>query len=288
MTAPTQAWHQRSALVFRRFLDHNRPYIILITLFLAMTLVVFFNYIVISIKPGEQGVLWRRLADGTVLDRTYHEGLHLIMPYNKMYLYDVRNQKVDDRLQVLTTDGLTVEVVYSIRYFLKSETLPLLHTKVGPNYAEVVLKPEVRSTIRTIFGRYKPEEIYRSQQSIQEQVNEMARESFESLYVGLDGVPIHTIMLPEMISTAIEEKLATLERENTYVYRIAIARKEAARLKIEADGLKAYNEIVSESLDPALLKWYGVKATRELSMSANSKVIVVGNGEEGLPIILGR
>ena len=131
MTAPTLAWHQRSALVFRRFLENNRPYIILVTLFLAMTLVVFFNYIVISIKPGEQGVLWRRLADGTVLDRTYNEGLHLIMPYNKMYIYDVRNQKVDDKLLVLTTDGLSVEVIYSIRFFLKSETLPLLHTKLG-------------------------------------------------------------------------------------------------------------------------------------------------------------
>jgi regulator of protease activity HflC (stomatin/prohibitin superfamily) len=276
------------ALAFKGFLHRQKPYFVLTSLLLGMGFVVFFNQIVTTIKPGELGVLWRRLADGTVLDRTYHEGLHLIMPYNKMYHYNVRNQKVNDTLPVLTIDGLTVEVIYSIRYFLKSESLPLLHTKVGPNYAEVVVKPEVRSAIRTIFGQYKPEEIYRSQSSIQEQINGLARERFEALYVGLDAVPIHTIILPKMISTAIEEKLATQEQERTYVYRTSIAHKEAARLKIEAEGLKTYNHIVAGSLDPELLRWYGVKATESLSKSNNSKVIVIGSGENGLPIILGR
>jgi len=272
---------------FFGFLKRQTPFAVLGTILLAMGFVIFFNRIVISINPGELGVLWRRMAEGTVLDRTYSEGLHFILPFNRMYRYNVRNQKIDDQLDVLTVDGLTVKVDYSIRYYLKSENLPLLHLKVGPNYADVVVKPEVRSTIRTIFGQYKPEEIYTSQRAIQEQVNEIAREKFQALYVALDGVPIHKIELPKMISNAIEEKLATQQRDKAYIYRMSIAKKEAARLLIEANGLKNYNKTLAESLGPDLLTWYGVKATEQLSKSDNSKVVVIGNSKDGLPIILG-
>ncbi|WP_417798733.1 prohibitin family protein [Terasakiella pusilla] len=287
-TPPPPSWFAQRFYAFKAFLKRQAPFAILAALLLAMGFVIFFNRIVVSINPGELGVLWRRLAGGTVLERTYSEGLHFILPFNRMYRYNVRNQKITDTLDVLTVDGLTVKVVYSIRYYLKSENLPLLHLKVGPNYADVVVKPEVRSTIRTIFGQYKPEEIYTSQRAIQEQVNQVAREKFQALYVALDGVPIHQIELPKVISNAIEEKLATQQRDKAYVYRMSIAKKEAARLQIEAQGIKNYNKTLGESLDPDLLRWYGVKATEQLSKSNNSKVVVIGSGKDGLPIILGR
>ena len=272
----------------QKFLKRQAPYFILGVILLLMAFVIFFSRIVITINPGETGILWRALAGGTVINRTYHEGVHLIMPFNRMYPYNMRHQKISDKLDILTVDGLTVKVTYSIRYYLKPDSLPLLHLKIGPNYANVVVKPEVQSTIRNIMGQYKPEEIYTSQRSIQEQINEAARDKFEALYVGLDGIPIHIIELPEKISTAIEEKLATQQHEQSYVYRESIAQKEAARLAIEANGLKIYNDTLAKSLNPELLRWYGVKATENLSKSDNSKVIVIGGGKDGLPIILGR
>ncbi|MDV7340255.1 prohibitin family protein [Terasakiella sp. A23] len=282
------SWFKRTSRATGRFFKRQIPFFVLGGLLLGMGFIAFFHHIVVSINPGELGVLWRRLADGTVLDRTYNEGLHFILPFNRMYRYNVRNQKINDELDVLTVDGLTVKVDYSIRYYLKAENLPLLHAKVGPNYADVVVKPEVRSTIRTIFGQFRPEEIYTSQRAIQEQVNEVAREKFHALYVGLDGVPIHKIELPKVISSAIEEKLATQQREKSYVFRRSIAIKEAERLQIEANGLKNYNKTLAESLDQDLLRWYGVKATEQLSKSDNSKVVVIGSGKDGLPIILGQ
>lgn len=288
MSEKSSSWFRTRYIKCKQYLDRQVPYLILVGILVAMGFVAFFDHIFITVKPGEHGVLWRRLAGGTVLDRTYNEGLHFIMPFNRMYNYNVRHQTIDDTLDVLTIDGLSVKVEYTIRYYLKAESLPLLHRKVGPDYANVVVKPEVRSTIRTILGQYKPEEIYRSQRAIQEQMNELARERFETLYVGLDGVPIHSFTLPKKISKAIEEKLATQELDKTYVYRMSIAHKEAARLKVEAQGLHTYNKILGESLDPELMRWYGIKATESLSKSDNSKVIVIGGGKDGLPIILGR
>lgn len=288
MTQTDPSWIRARASALKQFLKRQTPYAVLGVILFLMAFVLLFDRIVISINPGERGVLWLRLAGGTVLDRTYNEGLHIIMPFNRMYHYNVRNQKIDDTLDVLTEDGLNVKVSYSIRYYLKPESLPLLHLKVGPNYADVVVKPQVRATIRTVFGQYKPEEIYRSQLAIQEKVNAVARESFEALYVALDAIPISRIKLPKVIADAIEEKLAVQQKEASYVFRMSIAKQEAARLKIESNGLKVYNETLSESLEPDLLRWYGVKATENLAKSDNSKVIVIGGGKDGLPIILGR
>ena len=129
----------------------------------------------ISIYPGELGVLWRRLGGGTQIDTVYREGMHLILPINKMYVYNVRKQQFTDSINVLTVDGLTVGVRYSVRYYLEKDTLPLLHQRVGPDYVNVVVRPEVRSVMRTVFGQYKPEEIYTTQKAIQERVSALSK-----------------------------------------------------------------------------------------------------------------
>ena len=262
----------------------------LISMFLLVILIFafFFNRMVISIKPGDLGVLYRWLGEGTVIDTVYREGLHVILPFNKMYIYTVRKQQFTESIDVLTVDGLTVRVKYTARYYLDKDTLPLLHQRVGPAYVNVVIRPEVRSVIRTLFGQYKPEEMYTSQKAIQLRVSEQAKIRLSSRFVALDEVPIEAITLPSKISDAIEDKLVQQQREAEYLYRIAIAQKEAERLRIESAGLRLYNETVNGSLTPAVLKWQGIKATQELAKSPNAKVVVIGAGSAGLPLILGK
>ena len=108
-------------------------------------MIFFFNWIVIPIHPGELGVLWRCLGGGTQIDTVYREGVHVILPFNRMYIYNVRKQQFTDTINVLTVDGLTVAVRYSVRYYLEKDTLPLLHQRVGPDFVNVVVRPEIRS-----------------------------------------------------------------------------------------------------------------------------------------------
>lgn len=272
----------------KAFWRRQTPYLILLSFLMAFTVVFFHERIIISIHPGELGVLWRRLGGGTVIDTVYREGLHLVLPINRMYVYNVRKQRFTDTISALTVDGLTVEVQYSVRYFLSGDTLPLLHQRVGTDYMEVVIRPEIRSVIRSVFGQYRPEEIYTAQKAIQERVSALSKVQLEARFISLDEVPIESITLPPRITEAIEAKMALQQMDQEYAYRLAIAGKEAARKRVESDGVKLYNNTINQSLNPSVLQWYGIQATQELAKSPNSKVVVIGAGNSGLPIILGK
>jgi regulator of protease activity HflC (stomatin/prohibitin superfamily) len=267
----------------------RRHILSLISLGLLLILVgaFFFDRIFISVHSGELGVLWRRLGAGTVIDTVYREGMHVILPINKMYVYNVRKQQFSDSIDVLTVYGLTVKVKYTVRYYLEEDTLPLLHQHVGPDYVNVVIRPDVRSVIRMLFGQSSAEAMYTSQ-AIQLHVREQAKMRLSARFITLDDVPIESITLPTRISEAIESKMVQQQYEGEYVYRLSIAKKEAERLRIESAGLQLYNDTVNRSLTPSILKWHGVNATKELAKSPNAKVVVIGAGNAGLPLILGK
>jgi regulator of protease activity HflC (stomatin/prohibitin superfamily) len=281
-------WFAGRSRKLKAFLRRHAPYVLLGAFAAVFLFVCFFDSMVISIRPGELGVLWRRLGGGTVVQTVYREGLHIILPMNHMYIYNVRKQRVSDSIDVLTVDGLTVHVEYSARYAANRELLPLLHQRVGPDYVNVVVRPEVRSVIRTVFGQYKPEEIYTTQKAIQERISLLSKIRTEARFVSLDDVPIERISLPKTISDAIEAKLTQQQLDKEYVYRLAVAAKEAERKIIEAGGVKGYNDLVRQSLTPELLQWHGILATEQLAKSPNAKVVVIGSGKGGLPLILGK
>ena len=285
---PIREWATIQGRRARDFSKRQLPYLILVSFLLCFFLIFFFNSIVISIYPGELGVLYRRLGGGTQIDTVYREGWHMILPFNKMYVYNVRKQQFTDSINVLTVDGLTVGVRYSVRYYLEKDTLPLLHQRVGPDYVAVVVKPEVRSVMRTVFGQYKPEEIYTAQKAIQERISELSKGRLGGRFVSLDEVPIESVTLPQKISEAIETKMAQQQLDEEYDYRLDIATKAADRKRIESAGIRDYNNTINGSLTPSVLAWQGIQATQELSKSPNAKVVVIGSGKSGLPLILGN
>lgn len=281
-------WFAGAFRGFKAHLRRQKPYWILSGFLVVFAAVFFHDTYLVSIHSGQLGILWRRLGGGTVIDTVYGEGIHLIMPFNKMYVYNVRTQQFRDTIDALTVDGLNVRVRYSVRYFLPQETLPLLHRRVGPNYVDVVVRPEMRSVVRTVFGQYKPEEIYTAQKAIQERVSELAKIRLQARFIDLDDVPLETITLPPRISQAIESKMAYQQLEGEYVYKLSIAEKEAERRRIESEGIKVYNDTLNKSLTSPVLTWYGVQATQDLAKSQNAKTVVIGAGKSGLPIILGK
>lgn len=281
-------WAANQYRRLKAFARSEAPYLILIAFLLLFFLIFFFGRIVIAIQPGELGVLWRYLGGGTQIDTVYREGVHVILPFNKMYIYNVRRQQFSDTINVLTVDGLTVGVRYSVRYYLDKDTLPLLHQRVGPDFVNVVVRPEIRSVMRMVFGQYKPEEIYATQKAIQERISMLSKTHLEARFIALDDVPIEAMTLPTRISEAIETKLAQQQVDEGYVFRLSIAAKEADRKRIESEGIRIYNDTVNRSLNPAVLAWQGILATQELAKSPNAKVVVIGAGKNGLPLILGQ
>ncbi len=255
------------------------------TLLVMLTFVVFWHRIVYTVRSGQEAVLWKRLS-GTQIDLIYKEGTHLIFPWDQLFIYDLRIQATDYSVPVLSTDGLEIMVDVTVRYHPESKTVPQLHKEVGPEYAERIVFPEVVTAVREVIGRYRPEQLYTLRtDDTQRQIAQRAANQARERYVAIDDVLIRRIGLPEMVQQAIQRKLNQEQEALEYEYRIAKERREAQRKDIEADGIKAFQKKVAETITPQLLQWKGIEATLELSKSTNAKMVIVG-GKDGLPLIL--
>ncbi len=271
---------------WKLFLRKHIPTLTIITLILLFIIVFFWPRIFITIGSGEAGVMFRRFGGGTILDKVYGEGFYIVPPWDKLTVYNMRVQTVSKSIIALTKDGLPIHIFYSIRFHPEYNTLGLLHKIVGPDYAKKVVFPECESTIRKIVGKFSTESIYTLKHSIVAPIVNKTIEKVVQRYVLIDNIMITKIQLPEKIENAIGEKIKYQIQSNAYDYIIAKERKEALRKKIEAEGQKQYNEIINSSIDNKILTWMGIKATLDLSKSKNSKIIIIGNGKNGLPVIL--
>jgi len=252
-----------------------------------LILLAFGNRMSQTIDSGEAGVLFKTFGNGVYLDHTYSEGFHFIAPWNKMFVYEVRQQETGDKMTVLSSNGLEIAVDVSIWFQPEYEKLPYLHKEKGQDYLTRVVKPSIRSATRSVIGRYTPEEIYSSKRDIiQSEIGEETRKILSQQHVQLNEVLVRDITLPPTIKTAIEKKLRQEQESLEYEFKLTKAKKEAERQRIDAEGKAAANRILSQSLTDKILMEKGIEATLKLSESPNAKVIVVGGGKDGLPLIL--
>jgi regulator of protease activity HflC (stomatin/prohibitin superfamily) len=256
---------------------------------IALLVVLFFvvlasNRIVHNIGPGERGVLWSRFGGGTALDRTYAEGIRLILPWDRMYVYNIRVQELHDSVVVLSSNGLPITVTYSCRYHPFPSTLPELHQQYGPTYVDTLVKPEVISALRGVIGNYRPEDIYaRDEAGLLDEIFTALQANLTNHDIVVQDILIKELRLTAEIETAINEKLVQEQHALAYEFRLKTEEAERQRKTIEAQGIRSFEDISHISM----LKWRGIEATLELAKSPNSKVIVVGPGENQMPIILG-
>jgi len=272
---------------FRFWLRDKLPHVIVLTLILIILVIFFWPRIFISIKPGEAGVLYRRFFGGTVIDRIYPERLHIINPFNIMYIYNIRQQLVRHDMVALSVEGLPLRLMLAIRFKPEYDMLGLLHQQVGPEYVDRIVVPQVESVLRRNIAEVTAEAIYTNREGVLTNIILLAIEEVGRNFVLIEDIIIRTIELPDPLQASIERKLVQEQILKTYDFVLATEAREAERKAIEADGIRNYQNIISQTLTEQLIRWQGVQATLELSTSDNAKVVVVGGGEDGLPIILG-
>ena len=240
-----------------------------------------------TIESGQAGVLYKRFGGGVDTTQTLGEGFHIIAPWNTVYIYEVRQQDIFEEMTVLSSNGLDIKLDASVWFEPTYEQLALLHKKKGENYVGRIIQPAIRSATRSVVGRYTPEQIYSSKRdAIQQEIETETRKILSGQYVQLNSVLVRDVTLPTTIREAIERKLKQEQESLEYEFRLEKARKEAERQRIESEGKARANEILSASLTEKILKEKGIEATLKLAESENSKVIIVGSGEGGLPLIL--
>ncbi len=259
------------------------------------TIIIVFAIIIIVVKssvtigPGEGGVVFNTLGDGIDTEKTYGEGFHLILPWNRMIVRKVRQQSVSDEMNVLSVNGLEVKVNGTVWYEPEFSNLGKLIKTKGEDYERELLDPAINAAARSVVGRYTPEQLYSSKRDVIEQeiLDEVAS-VLKDQFLIVKRVLVEDVKLPTTIRTAIETKLKQEQESLEYEFRLAKAKKEAERQKIDAEGKATANKILSASLTDKILQEKGIEATLKLSESPNSKVIVIGSGKDGMPIILGN
>ena len=255
----------------------------------AVAAIILFSKATVTIGPGEGGVIFESLGSGINTEKTYSEGFHIVAPWNRMIVRKVRQQSISDEMNVLSVNGLEVKVNGTIWYEPEFENLGLLIKTKGEDYERELLDPAINAAARSVVGRYTPEQLYSSKRDVIEQeILDEIQIVLKDQYLLVTRVLVEDVKLPTTIRTAIETKLKQEQESLEYEFRIAKAEKEAKRQKIDAEGKAVANKILSESLTDKILQEKGIGATLELSKSTNSKVIIIGSGKSGMPIILGN
>jgi len=293
------------ALLAHWYDEHRRS--LLCTLLVGILIFLYFApSIVVFIPAGHGGVLWKRFHEGTQMGPALAEGVHVIFPWDKIEVYDLRLQEDTRSYSAIANDGLNVSIEITVRYRPYAEMLAALHKNVGPRYLEVLLVPEVGSVSREIVSRFKADELYahrrlRVQTETYEQVAD--RVMYAQL-IGAENVPkpdgrtktgylliqdilIRNVSLPEAIMASIERKIQQDQAAQEYQFRLQRELFESQRKQLEGQGIRAFQETVQANLTENYLRWRGIEATLELAHSPNAKIVVIGNAASGgLPLIL--
>ncbi|MEN8775841.1 MAG: prohibitin family protein [Polaribacter sp.] len=255
----------------------------------AVVLIILFSRSTVTIGPGEGGVVFERFGDGINIEKTYGEGFQIVAPWNEMIVRKVRQQSISDEMNVLSVNGLEVKVSGTVWYEPEFSKLGLLIKTKGEDYERELLDPAINAAARSVVGRYTPEQLYSSKRDVIEQeILDEVTKLLADQYLIVKRVLVEDVKLPPTIRTAIETKLKQEQESLEYEFRLAKAKKEAERQKIDAEGKAVANKILSASLTDKILQEKGIEATLELSKSPNSKVVLIGSGKSGMPIILGN
>lgn len=251
-------------------------------------IIIFWSRMTTTIEAGHAGVLFKTFGGGVDTTQTFSEGFHFIAPWNKMISYETRQQEIAEDMNVLSSNGLEIKADVSAWYRPEYAKIGLLHAKIGNDYLRRVVIPALRSSARSVIGRYTPEQIYSTKRdAIQDEIFEEAKQILDKKYVDLIQILIRSIVLPSTIKKAIEGKLMQEQESLEYEFKLQKAEKEAQRQIIDAEGKAEANRILNASLTSNILREKGITATLRLAESNNAKIVIIGNSKDGLPLILG-
>jgi regulator of protease activity HflC (stomatin/prohibitin superfamily) len=235
------------------------------------------------VRTGHVGVV---TMFGRVTRQTLGEGLHFVNPLASVSQLSVKTQEAKERVSVPSNEGLIMGVEVSILYHLDPSQAATVYQTVGTDYADVLLIPTFRSGIRAITAANSAAALYSdARESIARNIMEDVSRQVAPRGIVIESVLLRDLQLPDTLKHAIEAKQQAQQEAQRMEFVLQRERQEAERKRVEAAGIKDFQNIVTQGISDKLLEWKGIEATVELVKSQNSKVIVVGNPRNGLPLV---
>ena len=235
------------------------------------------------VRTGHVGVV---SIFGRVTGRTLSEGIHIVNPVASVTELSIKTQEIKEKASVPSKEGLIMGLEASILYHLDPVRAATVYQQMGPTYADILLIPTFRSAIRAITAGNTAASLYSDgREGIAQQILEDVRRQVAPRGVIVENVLLRDLQLPETLKHAIEAKQQAQQEAQRMEYVLQREKQEAERKRVEAAGIKDFQDIVSQGISEKLLEWKGIEATMELVKSPNAKVIIVGNSKTGLPLI---
>jgi prohibitin 1 len=265
-----------------RFVNARAPVFILVILILLFVLLLRSARVV---PAGHVGVVD---LFGNVRNEALPSGLHLVNPLARVRRMSIQTREVKETMDTPSSEGLIVHLEVSILFHLDSMKASDVYRTVGVNYENVLVVPNVRSAVREVTSSYEAKALYSPErEKMSSEINRHIVSAVEPRGVVVERMLLRDVALPARLQQAIQEKLSAEQEAARMQFVLLKEKQEAERKKIEAEGISSFQKIVTEGINENLLKWKGIEATKELALSGNSKVVIIGAGKEGLPIILG-
>jgi len=238
-----------------------------------------------SIPTGHVGVL---TMFGRITGEALGEGIHLINPLKAVNVMSIQTREIKETAAVPSKEGMMMSLDTSLLFHLDPSKAAQVFQKIGGDYVDVVVEPNLRSAIRSVTAANSASALYTSARDV------VSLKIFEELqgFLAPRGIVVESVLLrdirpPETLRAAIEAKQSSEQESLRMQFVLAKERQEAERKQIEAEGIAAFQKIVTQGISEQLLAWKGIEATEKLAQSPNSKVVVIGAGKLGLPLILG-
>lgn len=241
---------------------------------------------IVIIPAGHVGIMD---LFGNVYATALEPGIHVVNPLLGIHEMSIRTQQITEEATVPSREGLTVNLDISVLISLDPAMAPEVYKTIGMSYQDVIVNPQLRSVVRGVTAGYDAKALYTAERELlATQMFDQLKPMVEARGVRLERVLLRAVKLPAILSTAIEKKLEAEQQAEQMKFVLDRETQEAERKRIEAKGISDFNSTVNLGLSDAVLKLRGIEATRELAKSENSKIIVVGSGKDGLPLILGN
>ena len=253
---------------------------------LGFLLVILLFSSVTRVNTGHVGVL---TLFGRVTSETLGEGIHLINPLKTNNEMSIQTQTLKESASVPSSEGLMMALDTSLIYHLNPERAAEVFQKIGSDYENVVVEPTLRSAIRESTASHTANALYTGEREmVAKQILDQITEALKKRGITVENVLLRDIQLPATLKASIEAKQQAEQEALAMNFRLQKETQEAQRKRIEAAGVRDFQQIVAQGITPSLLEWKGIEATENLSRSANTKIVVIGNSKNGLPLILGQ
>ncbi len=264
----------------------NKPEATFALMGLAVAIVIALLQFWTVIPAGHVGVID---FFGLVSDNTLKPGVNLVNPMANIVKFDARTQELREEMVVPSKEGLSVQLEISLLFSLSFENANKIYKTVGEDYVQRIVVPQFRSVVRGVTAKYEARALYTAErEQLAKQMEEELSKLIKPRGITLENAPLRQIILPPGLTASIEDKLKAEQESQRMQFVLEREKQEAERKRIEAKGIADFQEIVSKGISEQLLKWKGIEATEKIASSQNSKIVVIGSGKDGLPIILGN